>query len=137
MVRLVHFLCFITPKKLKSRCLRNRLVCAQLNIVQHTCSPIGFRFEDQYVPAGEEANPRLASIYRPSFAHLPPALVVIAEHDPLVDSSYGMTSLAVACLVFSLCCMVTGTGTGTCQLHICQMSLFRTATQGRVLDHCS
>ena len=60
--------------------------------MHHSCLPIGIRFEDQYVPVGEEANPRLASIYRPSFAHLPPALVVIAEHDPLVDSSYDMTS---------------------------------------------
>ena len=35
------------------------------------------------------ANPRIATLMRPRFDHIPPTLLIVAECDPLRDDSYG------------------------------------------------
>ncbi|KAL5009000.1 hypothetical protein ScPMuIL_014581 [Solemya velum] len=45
-------------------------------------------FISHYLPESERENPRASPILQPKFDHLPPALFIVAELDPLRDMSY-------------------------------------------------
>ena len=47
-----------------------------------------FRFYDQ-VKTEDSNSPGLSCVKREKFDHLPPALFIVAECDPLRDDSYG------------------------------------------------
>ena len=47
------------------------------------------RFMSKVVEEKDVANPRIATLLRPRFDHLPPTLFIVAECDPLRDDSYG------------------------------------------------
>jgi len=47
------------------------------------------RFMSKVVEEKDVANPRIATLMRPRFDHIPPTLLIVAECDPLRDDSYG------------------------------------------------
>jgi len=48
-----------------------------------------FRFMDKVVEEKDRENPRIATLLRPRFDHLPPTLFIVAECDIVRDDSYG------------------------------------------------
>ena len=47
------------------------------------------RLMSKVVEEKDVANPRIATLMRPRFDHIPPTLLIVAECDPLRDDSYG------------------------------------------------
>jgi len=44
---------------------------------------------NKVVEEKDRANPRIATLLRPRFDHLPPTLFIVAECDIIRDDSYG------------------------------------------------
>ena len=47
------------------------------------------RFMDKVVEEKDRDNPRIASLLRSRFDHIPPTLFIVAECDIIRDDSYG------------------------------------------------
>ena len=56
------------------------------------CNAVVNRFESLMADKKDWSHPRLANFLRDRFDHLPPALLIVAECDPLRDDSYGQST---------------------------------------------